>query len=64
MVDKTRTFAFLEKIAFNRPSGTPDERKAAEIIAEEIRAFGFEPTFEPFTFDDAETTGTLTVLEP
>ena len=64
MVDTIRTFAFLEKIAFNRPSGTPDERKAAEIIAEEIRAFGFEPTFEPFTFDDAETTGTLTVLEP
>ena len=64
MVDTVRTFAFLEKIAFNRPSGTPDERRAAEIIAEEIRAFGFEPTFEPFVFDDAETTGTLTVLEP
>lgn len=64
MVDQCRTFAFLERIAFNRPSGTAEERRAAEIIAEEIRAYGFEPAFEPFTFDEAETTGTLTVVEP
>ena len=39
---------FLNKIAFNRYGGTSDELRAANIIADEIRALGGEPAIEEF----------------
>ncbi len=41
-------FEFLEKIAFNRYGGTDDELRAANIIADEIRALGGEAVIEDF----------------
>ncbi len=39
---------FLNKIAFNRYGGTDDELRAANIIADEVRALGGEPVIEDF----------------
>lgn len=47
----------LKKIAFERVGGTPKEREALEIIAEEVRKRGIQPFFEPFkvrTFNAGE----------
>ncbi len=38
----------VEKLAFNRMAGTEEERCAAQIIRDEIKAFGGESTFETF----------------
>jgi len=38
----------LRKIAFERVGGSPEELKALEIIADEVRNRGIEPTFESF----------------
>ena len=43
-----KAYAFLEKLSFSRPSGTEREHKAANMIADEIRSYGFEPVLEPF----------------
>lgn len=40
----------LSKLSFTRPSGTAEEKRAAEFLAGEIRAIGFEPTLEPFSY--------------
>jgi Iap family predicted aminopeptidase len=38
----------LKKIAFERVGGTPEELRALEILAEEVREIGVEAHFEPF----------------
>jgi len=38
----------VEKLAFNRQGGTDDERRAAQIIRDEITSFGGESTLETF----------------
>jgi len=38
----------VEKLAFNRQGGTDDERRAAQIIRDEIKSFGGESTVETF----------------
>lgn len=40
----------VKKLSFCRPAGTPECERAAEMIAEEVRALGGEVTFEPFSF--------------
>ena len=40
---------FLEKLAFNRYGGTEDERKAAELISEEVKRLGGSSQIEEFT---------------
>lgn len=40
----------LAGLSFSRPSGSDEERKAAEYLAEEIRKIGFEPKVEEFTY--------------
>ena len=37
-----REYALLEKIGFVRVSGSEEEKKAAEMLAEEVRALGVE----------------------
>ncbi|MBR6790293.1 MAG: M28 family peptidase [Oscillospiraceae bacterium] len=44
-----REYALLEKIGFVRVSGSEEEKKAAEMLAEEVRALGVEAELEPFT---------------
>lgn len=60
-----REFELLEKIGFVRYGGTPEERKAADIIMEELRSIGVNGTLEPFkvTCYDVKTVK-LEVLEP
>ncbi len=40
----------LKTISFSRPSGTAEERKALDYLAQEIQAIGYEPEFEEFTY--------------
>jgi len=37
----------VEKLAFNRVAGSDDERRAAQIIRDEIRSFGGESAVRP-----------------
>lgn len=43
----------VEKIAFVRTAGSDEEKKAAQILADEVRALGGEAHFEQFTIPDA-----------
>ena len=43
-----QAYAFLEKLSFPRTSGSDMEHKAANMIAEEIKSYGFTPVLEPF----------------
>ncbi|HHY69111.1 MAG: M28 family peptidase [Bacillota bacterium] len=55
----------LEKLAFTRCAGTPEEEKAAEIICEEVKTLGLEPQIEEFdvlTYADDEAW--VEVLQP
>lgn len=40
----------LEAISYSRPSGSEEERKALEYLAQEIRRIGFEPELETFSY--------------
>ena len=40
----------LSRLSFTRPSGTKEEKKAAELLAGEIREIGYEPGFEEFSY--------------
>lgn len=60
-----REYDFLKKIGFVRMAGTAEELQAANMIADEVKAIGFEPQLESFEIEDAkEPTATLTVLAP
>lgn len=43
-------YTFLEKLSFPRVSGSPEEQRAAELIAQRVREIGFQPVFETFTY--------------
>ena len=60
-----REMELLQKIGFIRTAGTAEEEKAANILADEIRAIGCEPVIEPFEIEDANViTASLEILEP
>lgn len=64
-INGQREFDLLNKIGFIRVSGSAEELKAANILADEIRGIGLEPTIDPFPVDDANiTTAKFEVLEP
>lgn len=63
--DGNREFDLLNKIGFVRTSGSSEEKKAAEILLEEIRNIGVEGELEPFKVDRYEIKkAKLEVLEP
>lgn len=65
MLDAVRAFELLKKLAFTRMSGTPEELKAAEILAHEAETLGLEYEIEPFTVYDGEVErAELEVLAP
>lgn len=43
-----QAYDFLEKLSFSRTSGSDEEHRAAEMIAEEIKSYGLTPVLEPF----------------
>ncbi|MDO4296541.1 MAG: M28 family peptidase [bacterium] len=64
-VQSQRAFDLLGKIGFVRTSGSEEEKRASEILVEEIRAMGLEPEVETFMVEDAnEPRAVLKVLEP
>ena len=64
-MDGKKMFSLIEKLNFVRVSGTPEEKKAADIVAEEVRALGLEPVEETFTTQDGLVSETyLEVTEP
>jgi len=55
----------VEKLAFNRIAGTDDERRAAQIIRDEIRSFGGESAVETFKIPHYEVKkAELTITSP
>ncbi len=46
--DAERAYDFLKRLSFVRSSGSEDERRAAEVIAGELRRAGLRPGFEEF----------------
>lgn len=46
-----RLYDRLYCLSFSRPAGTPAEARAAELLEGEIRALGFEPVTETFSFE-------------
>lgn len=60
-----REFDLLNKIGFIRTSGSQEELKAANILADEIKDMGLEATIDPFKVDDAIISkAKFEVLEP
>lgn len=60
-----REFELLKKIGFVRMAGTPQEKQAAEILMDEVRAIGPEPVCEEFEIEDADITAAqLEILRP
>jgi hypothetical protein len=60
-----REFELLSKIGFVRTSGTSEEKRAAEILLDEIKAIGVEGKLEPFKVDLYEIKkAKFEVLEP
>lgn len=60
-----REFELLNKIGFVRTSGTSEEKRAAEILLDEIKAIGVEGELEPFKVDHYEIKkAKFEVLEP
>ena len=64
-VNPERAFSLLQKIGFERVSGTEQERRAARILMDEAAGFGVEARLEPFEVEDGEISlAELEVLEP
>lgn len=64
-MNKERAFSLLETIGFVRTGGSQQEWDASQILAEEIRADGKEPTVEAFPVNGTTiTTATLDMIEP
>lgn len=53
-VSEERAFELLKKMAFERVSGTGEERRAAEILRGEAASFGVSAEFDPFSVEDAD----------
>ncbi|SFQ51074.1 Peptidase family M28 [Lachnospiraceae bacterium XBB1006] len=61
----TREYQLLKQLAYTRLAGTPEEEKAANLLAETIREIGLTPEVDIFDIEDAkQPTATLTVTEP
>ena len=64
-VSEERAFELLKKMAFERVSGTDEERRAAEILRGEAASFGVSAEFDPFSVEDADVLrAELEVLSP
>ncbi|MDD7365794.1 MAG: M20/M25/M40 family metallo-hydrolase [Clostridiales bacterium] len=64
-VSEERAFELLKKMAFERVSGTGEERRAAEILHGEAASFGVSAEFDPFSVEDADVLrAELEVLSP
>lgn len=64
-VSEERAFELLKKMAFERVSGTDEERRAAEILRDEAASFGVSAEFELFSVEDADVLrAELEVLSP
>lgn len=64
-VSEERAFELLKKMAFERVSGTGEERRAAEILRGEAASFGVSAEFDPFFVEDADVLrAELEVLSP
>lgn len=64
-VSEERAFELLKKMAFERVSGTGEERRAAEILRDEAASFGVSAEFDPFFVEDADVLrAELEVLSP
>lgn len=64
-INGKRAYELLDKIGFIRTSGSAEEKKASEILMDEIRSLGVEAKREAFEVEDAIVHhATLTVLEP
>jgi len=58
-------YELVEQLSFNRNAGTPEERKAAEILKAKVESLGGTATFEEFAIPSYEILHTkLTVTEP
>ena len=55
-VCKKRAWETLTKLSFERIAGTPEEKKAAEMILEEMQKAGVEASIEEFEIDMPEIT--------
>ena len=64
-VSEERAFELLKKLAFERVSGTDEERRAAEILRDEAASFGVSAEMDPFFVQDADVLrAELEVLSP
>lgn len=64
-INGKRAYELLDKIGFIRTSGSADEKRASEILMDEIRSMGIEAKCEAFEVEDAIVHhATLTILEP
>ena len=64
-VSEERAFELLKKMAFERVSGTGEERRVAEILRGEAASFGVSAEFDPFSVEDADVLrAELEVLSP
>lgn len=64
-VSEERAFELLKKMAFERVSGTDEERRAAEILRDEAASFGVSAEFDSFSVEDADVLrAELEVLSP
>lgn len=62
---KYNSFSLIEKIAFERLGGSPEELKAAKIIQKELKKDNIESTLETFLVDHYEVKEvSLKLLEP
>ena len=60
-----RGFEVIEKLAFERVSGSPEEKKAAEMLYEMAAETGVQVEIEPFEVDDGIVhNASLEILEP
>ncbi len=65
IMDGERAMDFLRRIAFTRLGGSPEEKRAADIISEELFGLGIKPVIEEFemwTYANAQAR--VQVLEP
>lgn len=61
----TREYNLLKQLAFTRMAGTPEEERAAGILADAVREIGLEPEIEEFDIEDAkQPVATLKVTAP
>lgn len=64
-INGQRAYELLERIAYTRIGGSPEEAQAAQTLVDELASFGLEGTIETFQVDTYQVrTARLEVLEP